>query len=251
MYTRSGHWYQLRPRVLTDVTDLGPARDRAGFAEVQMSISWAQLAITMVLYGGCVALTAWLLSRIKRRAVEGDELSISTAWRVGVEIAAVTILPVVVAVVLLLVPDALGATSTEHGDAGECVRRSLEGSTRADDLVLSERMFLCCRCPPARRWTVAVPRVRIRHCPVFALGAIALLGHSSTPIKAAELIAQVVGGILPLSAGASIPATFHIQAATGAFTVDWNAISAVRALVLCGLILISYFAMHVWQLDVE
>ena len=47
-----------------------------------------------------MALTASLLSRW-RRAVEGDELSISTAWRVGVEIAAAPILPVVVAVVLL------------------------------------------------------------------------------------------------------------------------------------------------------
>ncbi len=213
-----------------------------------MSISWAQLAITMVLYGGCVALTAWLLSRIKRRAVEGDELSISTAWRVGVEIAAVTILPVVVAVVLLLVPDALGATSTEHGDVANAFAEVLRAA-------LAQTIWSF----PSACFYVAAARLLGDGLSLFrvfgyaialflALGAIALLGHFSTPIKAAELIAQVVGGILPLSAGASIPATFHIQAATGAFTVDWNAISAVRALVLCGLILISYFAMHVWQL---
>jgi hypothetical protein len=68
--------------------------------------------------------------------------------------------------------------------------------------------------------------------------------RSEVPLRAAGVIAQLVGGVLPLSVASSLPAVIRLDVAGGAVVNDWGAPSLLRAGILVAVVVVVYWLMR-------
>jgi hypothetical protein len=203
-----------------------------------MNISPAFLLATIALYGLCVAVAVGMILRLRDRARNRGALGMSLVLAVFRDVVVLAALPILASIAAFFLPSFAypffgGADPAGLREIGAfAVAQGVWSVPSACFYVLGTRLLR--------------ERFSLRKVVVYTLASLAVLGvasvesRSALPPFAAGVIAQVVGGVLPLSAVSALPPQVAISVDGSATTMDWDSISIVRTGWLCAALVLGY-----------
>lgn len=214
-----------------------------------MDISIGSMLVTISLYGVCVAFTIWLLRRLRERAEKSAPMR---GWREARQLAGhillLAVLPVGVSVIVLWLPHitytALGGEGTLRSDVAQVFRffmaQLIWSLPSACLYVLAMRIL---------KEQFSVWRMFAAGVATLLLTAlVALFTGWSLPTESAPLIAQLLGGILPMSSAAGSSNVYALNVAPTSMAIDWHDISLLRAATLSVLVCTAFGALR-WRAE--
>jgi hypothetical protein len=212
-----------------------------------MHISLPFLLITMTLYGLCTAVAVGLILRLRDRA--RIERSSGAKFIVAVlgDIIGLAALPIAASIGVFFGPTLVsgffsGDATSALGQVGAFATAQLIWSApSACFYVLGTRLL-------RERFSLRKV-VRYALLSLCALGLVALVSRSGVPQFAAGIVAQVVAGLLPMSALSALPAKISIGIDGGSTRFYEDSISLGRASCLCVVIALGYLLLKLSHID--
>jgi len=203
-----------------------------------MNISFPFLLVMIVLYGVCTAVAIGFILRLRARARCENQTGAKSIFPTFRDIVALAALPIVASIAVFFAPAVvrgifIGEARPALQEAGAfAVAQLIWSIPSACFHVLGTRLL-------RERFSLR-KIVGYTMLSLVALGLVSLLSRSALPQFLAGMIAQVVAGVLPMSALSSLPAKISISINSGSMGIDWQSVSFVRASSLCAAVVLGY-----------
>lgn len=198
-----------------------------------MNISTWSMVVAVGLYAVSLLPTIWLLTWIRSSATRTE--SRSSLARLALDVGLLACVPIAVSIVFLwLVPALLSMT-------GAKVSRDAFSAALVGDFFVAQLIWslpsACFYVLVLKIWALKAPLFRVSSFAIAAMLVLliaARIGASDAFMFAAGVVAQVFGGVLPMSAAAAVSPVLSMDLRAGhVATVDWSNISVVRTSLIC------------------